>query len=58
MPLEVVDARGKEEILETPPSKSKKRRLVKASDGEPKKTKLLAFTMLWFELLRYAIVSV
>lgn len=48
-PLVAIDSRGKGKVLETPSSKLKKRRLVKALEEEPKKTKLLAFAMLTVE---------
>lgn len=44
-PLVVVNLRGKGKVRETPPSKSKRRRLVKASEKEFKKAKLLASAM-------------
>lgn len=40
LPLVVVDSRGKEKVLKTPPSKPKKMRLVRASEREYKKTKV------------------
>lgn len=43
VPLVTVDPKGK--ALETHLSKPKKRKLVKASKGEPKKTKLMSSAM-------------
>lgn len=41
----VVDSNGKGKVLESPSSKSMKRRLVKTWEEEPKKIKLLASVM-------------
>lgn len=55
----VVESRGKGVALQSPSSNSKKeRKLVKVSEGEPKKTKLTASAMLVSRLSRYAFVSV
>lgn len=46
LPLIVVDIKGKGIALESPSSKSKKKmKLVKASEGESKRTKLMASAM-------------
>lgn len=47
----VVEPRGKEKVLENPLRKSKKTRLVKALEGEPEKTELLASDMLAVEVV-------
>lgn len=45
-PLVVVDSKGKVIALESPSSKSKKKRkLVKASEGEPKRSKFMSCAM-------------
>lgn len=57
-PLVVVDSKGKVIALESPSSKlKKKRKLVKASEGEPKRSKFMSCAMHEVETVETVIES-